>query len=94
MNKLLILILVVLNIPLYGALASILFGKGGIRGAIRFLFIPDILSALKGEYWEDQWSQLMLTLWVVVSVFLVWSEYHFVKNKFPFLFQNIASVWP
>jgi hypothetical protein len=93
MNRTLIIILILANLPLFGALAAILFGKQGISGAIRFLFIPDLISAFRGEFWEDQWAEMMFTLWLAFCALLVWSEYNFIEEKFPELFFYLASVW-
>lgn len=94
MNKALAILLVITNIPLFGALASILFGKDGFLEAIRYLFIPDILSAFRGEFWEDQWAEIMFGLWVALCAILVWSEYNLVEEKWPNLSLYFASVWP
>ncbi|RQW01877.1 hypothetical protein EH223_13915 [candidate division KSB1 bacterium] len=94
MNKILLAILIVLNLPLFGALASMLFGKDGIFGAIRYLFIPDLISAFRGEYWDDKWAEIMFSLWLFLCAALVYSEYNFIKEKFPDAFFYLASMWP
>ena len=60
-----------------------MFGKDGVFSAIRYAFIPAIISALRGEFWDDQGVELMLFLWVALSVLLVLSEYAFIKKYFP-----------
>jgi len=93
MNKPLTVLLVIINIPFFGALASILFGRDGISGAIKFLFIPDLISAFRGEFWDDKWSELMFSLWIVLCAALVWSEYNFIEEKYPGIFSYFASIW-
>lgn len=92
LNKILLLLLIVINIPFYRGLASILFGKDGIFGAIQYLFIPELLSAMRGEFWDDKWSELMFTLWVVLCISLVWSEYNYIEANFPEIFSCFRDV--
>jgi hypothetical protein len=91
MNKPLLITLGILNIPCYGMFASVLFGRDGMVSAIRYAFIPDIISALKGEYIDDRWSELMLMVWVALSAGTVLSEYTFIKKHLPALFSFFAS---
>ena len=37
---------------------------GDFGEAIRFWFTPDLFSALKGEYMDDWWNELKLSLWL------------------------------
>lgn len=83
MNKPLLITLGVINIPCYGVLASVLFGKEGFLGALRYAFIPDLISALKGHFWDDKWAELMMVIWIALCVVLVLSEYSYIENNFP-----------
>lgn len=91
MNKPLLIGLGIVNTPLYGALASLIFGKQGLFSAIRYAFIPDLISALRGEFWKDSWAQLMLVVWMALCGGLVWSEYHLIATHFPAQFSFFES---
>ena len=83
MNKTVLLILAILNIPIFISFASMLFGKGGFTETLRYAFTPDFISALRGEFWEDRWAELMFAVWLVICVALVLAEYACIKNNFP-----------
>ena len=73
MNKPLLIILVIVNIPFYGMMASLLFGRQGIIQAVKYFSIPELFSALKGEFWDDKWAELMLIIWVVMGLLFPWA---------------------
>jgi len=35
---------------------------------IKFWFTPDIVSMFRGQYWEDNWAELKLLLWLALSI--------------------------
>ena len=62
-----IVLLVLLNIPFYLFLGKHFFGDwAGFREAIRFLFTPNILSALKGKFHDDLWAEMKLGVFFVI----------------------------
>ena len=68
--------LVVANTPLYWVLYRILFEDlEELWGAIRFWLTPDLISAFRGEYWDDLWAELKLGALIVVSAGAVLLEY-------------------
>lgn len=32
-----------------------------------FWIMPDIISAFRGEYWDDRWAEAKLLLWITIS---------------------------
>ena len=75
-HPLLLLILIVLNLPVYRILMEVIFGdKDGLTESIGYWFTPDIFSAFKGTYWDDQWAELKLGLYLVLCVLTVAAEY-------------------
>lgn len=91
MEKIPIIILVLINLPLFGVMASLLFGKKGLTGAIKYLFIPEIISALKGEFWDDKWAELMFTIWIALCAAMIWWEYNLIKEHFPSLLLYFST---
>lgn len=83
MNVTLLLILGVVNIPLY-----ILVGKLFFRGwddfweSIKFWFTPDILSLFLGQFWEDFFAELKLGLFLVTCGGCVYGEYALIHKLF------------
>ncbi len=83
-NKKILIVLIIANIPLYGALASILFGgKDGFWRSLLYLGTPDLISALKGEFWDDKWAELMMAIWIILCIFITYSEYNMFCDKYP-----------
>ena len=77
MNKTLLVVLAIVNAPVYVVLANAMFGGGGgLLQALRFWAVPDLISALRGEFWEDRWQTMKLGVWLVLCGGLVYSEYH------------------
>ena len=35
---------------------------------VKFCFTPEIISALRGKYWEDVWAETKILLWLGISV--------------------------
>jgi hypothetical protein len=75
-HPVLLTILAVVNIPLYIILMGMFFGDiGGLFEAIRYWCIPDIISAFRGEFIDDQWSELKLGIYVALCILTVVAEY-------------------
>ena len=34
---------------------------------VKFYFTPDIISLLRGKFWEDNWAETKLALWLGIS---------------------------
>lgn len=87
MNTKLIVVLAIVNLPIYAEWARMFFGaKGGFFESIRYLFIPDILSLFQGEHWEDRFNTTMLYFWLFACALTVAAEYHVIKTYFPGVF--------
>ncbi len=68
-------ILGVANIPVYIFLGKLFFGDWhGFFECLKFWFTPDILSAFRGDFWEDWWSEFKLFVFVGLCVILVHAE--------------------
>lgn len=67
--------LIALNVPVYVLLGRAFFGDwGGFFKSLRFLFTPDIISAFRGEFHEDQWESLRFFVWLVACAAAVLAE--------------------
>jgi len=76
------IILVILNIPLYIAFGWVFFGTwDGFWEGIKFWGTPNIISAFRGEYWEDRWAEIKLFLWGAFCVGFVLAE-AYILSKF------------
>ena len=42
---------------------------------VKFCFTPEIISALRGKYWEDVWAETKILLWLGISVMAGVSAY-------------------
>ncbi len=72
----LIIILVVLNTPLYVGIGWFLFRSWeGFGEAIRYMLTPDILSLFWGEYCHDWWAEFRLGLLFTSSALAIWGEF-------------------
>jgi hypothetical protein len=72
----LIIILVVANTPIYLIVGRTFFGGWqGFVEALRFWFTPDILSAFRGEYYEDRWQRMKLAVFAAMCAGLIVAEY-------------------
>ena len=83
MNITLLIILVVLNIPLYIFLGWVFFDNwGNFLQLLKFWFTPDIISAFKGEYWEDIWAEWKLGAFILICGAVVYGEYFLIIKIF------------
>lgn len=49
-------------------LFSVLFGsREEFLGCVKFWFTPDVFSIFKGQFYEDQWGEVKLLVWIVCS---------------------------
>lgn len=83
MNPLPLIVLVVLNLPLFGLLSTIFFHQEGLGGALKYWFMPDLVSLFRGEYIDDQWAEAKLLIYAIVCGLTVVSELNFLEAHFP-----------
>ncbi len=46
---------------------------------VKFCFTPEIISALRGKYWEDVWAETKILLWLSISVITGVSAYFWLE---------------
>lgn len=81
MNIALLIVLVILNIPLYWLLGKSFFGSWqGLMDALVAIVMPDIVSAASGKYEEHRIGRFTLLLYLLVCVSTVAAEYHVVAK--------------
>lgn len=53
-----------------------LFGTAeGFWECVKFWLRPDILSAFRGEFWDDWWAEMKLFVWLGLGGTTAWSLY-------------------
>ena len=68
-------ILLIANIPVYWLLGWVVFKEWDeFWECVRFWFTPNILSAFRGEYFDDVWAEMRLGLWIAVCGAAVYGE--------------------
>ena len=81
MNGTLLVILLVVNVPLYLLLGKAFFGGWeGFLQSLVALIQPDIVSALSGSYEEKRIGRFTLLLFLVVCGATTAAEYHVVAK--------------
>jgi hypothetical protein len=82
-NVVLLVVLGVLNVPLYVLIGRVLFEDwSGFWESIKFWLTPNFISFFRGEYWDDVWSELKLWYFVVLCVIAVVVEYLSINKYF------------
>ena len=63
------------NIPVYFFLGWALFKDwNDFKEALLFWFTPDIISAFRGEYFDDMWGEMKLGFWITCCIATVYGE--------------------
>lgn len=76
MNYTGLVILIILNIPIYFFFGRVLFKTWDDFGeAVSYLVTPRIISALQGEFWNRWWVMAKFTLWLGLCFVTVYLEY-------------------
>ena len=73
-----------LTVILYGLPVMLIVGKvffgswSGFFECFRFLFMPDLVSLLRGQWGEDQWATFKLFVFLAMCAWAVYSAHrHF-----------------
>ncbi|HNW93586.1 MAG TPA: hypothetical protein PKM88_11815 [bacterium] len=75
-HPVLLALLAVLNLPVYGYILRLFFDDHDeIKESLRYVLMPDIISALRGEYWQDRWATLKVTGAALTCTLIVAAEY-------------------
>jgi hypothetical protein len=82
-NVIILIVLSVVNIPLYLVIGKVLFG-GWVEflDAVKFWFTPDVFSLFRGEYADDFWAELKIGLFVVLCGACVFGEFRLIQKLF------------
>ncbi|WP_053956074.1 hypothetical protein [Inediibacterium massiliense] len=76
MKKVLLLILIIINIPVYKYLFHLFFeNMNEFRNCIRYVLTPNIISLIRGEYWKDVCRENQLSLYIICCIVIVACEY-------------------
>ncbi|AQQ71086.1 hypothetical protein SMSP2_01450 [Limihaloglobus sulfuriphilus] len=78
-----IIIVAVLNIPLYFLIGKLIFRTWeSFWEAVKYNFKPDFWSLLTGRYLEDMWAETKLFVWIALSVLCVYGEIYLINKYF------------
>lgn len=62
-------ILIVANTPVYWLIGYALFNSwDDFLESVKYVFTPDILSMLRGEWEYDHWGTIRVAAWVLLSI--------------------------
>jgi hypothetical protein len=87
-NPRLLLVLLVLNLPVYAGIWRAFFGDwADLREALYFWLTPRWWDWLQGEQFEDTWANLKLLVFGLICGLTVVSEYVNLVDHFPHLLQ-------
>lgn len=75
-KALLVMILLVLNIPVYGKIFHFIFADSDdFKESVRYYFTPDIVSLFRGKYWKDRIGEFKISIFITVCIAVVALEY-------------------
>ncbi|MDP6470357.1 MAG: hypothetical protein QGI81_05085 [Pseudomonadales bacterium] len=78
-----LIVLGVVNIPVYVLIGKGIFGSwGDFWDAVAFWFTPDLISAFRGEYMDDWWGELKLSFFLIACGVCVYGEYLLIAKYF------------
>ena len=70
-------ILLIANIPVCWLFGWVVFREWDeFWECLCFWFTPNILSAFRGELFDDMWGEMRLGFWVVLCGVAIFGEYH------------------
>ncbi|HYF13495.1 MAG TPA: hypothetical protein VD971_00330 [Phycisphaerales bacterium] len=74
-------ILIGANTPIYLLIGWAMFGTwGDFWQCLKFWIMPDIFSAMRGEWLEDVWSELKLVFFLAACAVIVAAEWWVLTN--------------
>lgn len=80
MNAIIVIILLILNIPLYKIIYRFIFRDyDDFEESVKYSFTPDIYSLFKGRYWKDQIGEAKLSFFVIACIIVIVVEYSIIK---------------
>lgn len=83
MNGIVVLVLLVLNIPVYKFLFKFFFDDiDEFYECLRYLFTPDIISLFRREYWKDHRHEFKLGIYIFCCASIVGFEYLIISGIF------------
>ncbi|SCZ03340.1 hypothetical protein [Alkaliphilus peptidifermentans] len=88
MEAIIIVVLILLNIPIFKFLFNGFFpNREDFNEAVRYTFTPDIISLFRGEYWKDRLAQMKLSFFIITCIAVISMEFAIVKSIIEF-FMN------
>ena len=83
MNPFIIILLLVVNIPVYKIIGSWIFeDKEDFLEAIKFKLIPDIVSLFRGKFANDFFAEMKLSFFIFACIIVIAIEYFIISGLF------------
>lgn len=80
MGALIIIILILINIPIYKIIFNTIFrSMDDFTESMRYVFTPDLFSLFRGEYTKDYFGELKISAFLGLSGLTVFLEYSFIQ---------------
>lgn len=68
-------LIIACNLPVYWLLARIFFeDREEFMESLRYWLTPDLVSAFRGEYWEDAMGEIKFLFWLLGCGVVVYGE--------------------
>lgn len=75
-DLIIILVLVVLNIPVYRFLYRLFFADDDdYRQSVKYIFTPNFVSFFRGEYWKDKIDSARVKFYILFCAMAIVLEY-------------------
>lgn len=82
MAALIIIVLLILNIPLYKAYFRLIFSDSDdFRNSVKYSFTPDLFSLFRGEYRKDRIAEMKLSFFYFLCFITVVVEFFIVNSN-------------
>jgi len=80
MDVAIVIVLLLVNIPLYKIIFKFMFrDSDDFKESIKFSFTPDIYSLFKGRYWKDRIGEAKLSFFVLACIIAIMVEYSIIR---------------
>lgn len=80
MDAIIIIILLVVNIPVYKIISKFIFkDSDDFKESVQYSFTPDIFSLFKGRFWKDQIGESKLSIFLLLCFMAIAIEFMVIK---------------
>lgn len=88
MDAAIVVILIVLNIPVYKFIFKAIFKDNeDFRESAKYSFTPDTISLFRGKYWKDKLGEMKISVFIFACIVTVLVEFLILQNVINFIIQ-------